>query len=76
MATKEFDVSEQQERFKFDIEAFVLGHSIRGVVATHDKVVLELSTGRTVAFHVQGPDIVITVDVPDSHEIVPPGVKM
>jgi hypothetical protein len=60
----DFDVSRDEERLRFDLNAYVIGKEVIGLAARHDRVELYLSDNRMVAFEVCGPDIVIAIAVP------------
>jgi|HubBroStandDraft_3_1064219.scaffolds.fasta_scaffold438869_1 hypothetical protein len=67
-----FDVIENQDRFSFDVSAYVLGRQIVGIVLEHDRVELYLDEGKCIAFAVSGKDIEIRIAVPEIED-APPG---
>jgi hypothetical protein len=60
----DFDVSEDENRLRFDMQSYVIGKTVVGLVARRDRVELNLEGGCIIAFRPNGSDVVIEILVP------------
>lgn len=71
----EFDISENTKRLKFDFESYCLNRAVVGLVARRDRVEFYLEGNHMIAFSVHGPDIMISIVVPDRPLVEPRGIQ-
>lgn len=67
----EFDITEHEDRFRHEVERWVINKEIVGLKLASDSVELHLSSGSFIRFVVRGPDILIYLP-----EAVPDGEKL
>jgi hypothetical protein len=68
---RDLSTPEGEAEFEFDFEAYCVGRMIRGVRVMRDRVELHLDAGRTLAFRVEGDDLVTLISIPRGHSDEP-----
>lgn len=69
---KSFDIEENRERFKFNLESYVLGREVVGVVVDKGRIEIHLNGDKRIAFQVAGDEIQVIIDLPPNE--IPTGV--
>ncbi len=65
---KEYDLTIDAERFRFEVDSWVINRTITGMIVRPDRVEVHLDNGRALEFSVRGPDILIHLPVPGSFQ--------
>ncbi len=55
----ELDITENEERFRHNVEAYVIGRTVTGLVVRPDFVEVHLDSGDRIKFKVRGADLAI-----------------